>query len=547
MTQRQEPGVGGFLAELERRLDALGPDGLRRAVLAQAATLRPSQRPAFLALFDPAASPAVGEVLLGEVERFLGGLDASPARHQGRRWRDWDDDPGPYRDEELEDLLTTAGERFLAGEFKVATAAIERLLGAMVDSIDNDDAPELGAEVALVREARDRLLWSIAAADGRLTDRAERMVDVVERFALLAPAPDLVDVLTAHPTAGPPEGDVLAAMADRLGDRMAAAPSWQLGRQVGLWCQLHEHLGGLASVVALAAQSWPWRLEIYRWVVDRYEADGQVDVAARLADDALAALSDSWQLADLADTAARLHRQLGDRSRASAASWRAWTAHPTITRLERLLDDGEAAGDLDATIDRLASTAPSDPTLAAAVAVLAGDVDAVVARARPPTIDHGHAATRLAVAVCCRLAARPAAPTVERVLNTAVDIATRADLRAELLRRTPATEAATPLVDRLRTALDRLPVDPAQAHVAERLLDGFAAEVLGRKDRASYATVAALVVAVADTNARIGSRHSDLIAAYDERYRRFAAFRRELRDAACGRPRSGHGTRRSTR
>lgn len=533
MTQRQEPGVGGFLAELERRLDALGPQGVRRAVLAQAATLRPSQRPAFLALFDPAAASAVGEVLLGDVERFLGGLDALAASHRGRRWRDWDDDPDPYRDEELEDLLTAAGERFLAGGFEVATAAIERLLCAMVDSIDNDDAPQLGAETALVREARDRLLWCIAAADGRPNDRAERMVEVLERFALLAPAPDLVDLITAHPTALPPQGDVLQAMADRLGDLMAATPSWQLGRQVALWCQLHEHLDGLASVVALAAQPWPWRLEIYRWVVDRYAAGGQVDVAAGLADDALAALSDSWQLADLADTAARLRRQLGDPSRARAASWRAWTAHPTITRLERLLDDGEAAGDLDATIDRLPKTAPSDPTLAAAVAVLAGDVDAAVAPTRFSAIDHEHAATRLAVAVCCRLAARPAAPTVERVLNTAVDAAARRDVRVELSRRTPGTQAATPLIDRLRTSLDRLPVDPTQAHVAERLLDGFAAEVLGRKDRASYATVAALVVAVADTHARIGSRHRDLIAAYDERYRRFTTFRRELRDAAA--------------
>jgi hypothetical protein len=56
--------------------------------------------------------------------------------------------------------------------------------------------------------------------------------------------------------------------------------------------------------------------------------------------------------------------------------------------------------------------------------------------------------------------------------------------------------------------------------------------VLSAKDRPAYEIVAAMVVLLAQTTAVVdGGEPATVIDEYDHRYRRFSAFRGELRDA----------------
>ena len=57
-TPPSDVGLGAFLAELDERLQALGPAGVRSSLRAAAARLSPSERPAFLAIFEADASCA---------------------------------------------------------------------------------------------------------------------------------------------------------------------------------------------------------------------------------------------------------------------------------------------------------------------------------------------------------------------------------------------------------------------------------------------------------------------------------------------------------
>ena len=66
------PRLADFLAALDRRLHGLGPEGVSIALRRAAGRLSPSERPAFLAMFDPApAAPADG--LVAEIEALVNG------------------------------------------------------------------------------------------------------------------------------------------------------------------------------------------------------------------------------------------------------------------------------------------------------------------------------------------------------------------------------------------------------------------------------------------------------------------------------------------
>ena len=91
----------------------------------------------------------------------------------------------------------------------------------------------------------------------------------------------------------------------------------------------------------------------------------------------------------------------------------------------------------------------------------------------------------------------------------------------------------SPLAPRVINALESVTVDHDRLGVAAALLDAVAAEVMSNKWRSSDALVAQLVVALAHTNEAAGQgAAADVIAGYDRTYRRFAAFRKELLQAA---------------
>lgn len=121
--------VGELLSELVRRLDQLGPAGVRTALEHHARSLRPSQRAGFLEIFAASSPAGSSEDLLDEVERVVGELDELPLRQWDgyRSWRDdGEDDDYATESADIDDLLIAAGERFLAGDVDVAVAAHRR-------------------------------------------------------------------------------------------------------------------------------------------------------------------------------------------------------------------------------------------------------------------------------------------------------------------------------------------------------------------------------------------------------------------------------------
>ena len=82
--------LGPFLAELGRRLDALGPDGVRAAIEQRAATLRPSERGDSCALFEPLGEPAATAALDADIDDFAAIVRRLPPASRwggGGRWR----------------------------------------------------------------------------------------------------------------------------------------------------------------------------------------------------------------------------------------------------------------------------------------------------------------------------------------------------------------------------------------------------------------------------------------------------------------------------
>ncbi|HMQ27360.1 MAG TPA: hypothetical protein PKA98_15320, partial [Acidimicrobiales bacterium] len=110
------PSLGAFQAALNRRLDELGPDGLRSLLERRAAGLRPAERQAFLALFDPLEGDDEPLPPTASIDRDLVAFaDAVAAMPPSQRWQwreRWDDDehePLPAEGAEAEDLLVALG------------------------------------------------------------------------------------------------------------------------------------------------------------------------------------------------------------------------------------------------------------------------------------------------------------------------------------------------------------------------------------------------------------------------------------------------------
>ncbi len=107
------------------------------------------------------------------------------------------------------------------------------------------------------------------------------------------------------------------------------------------------------------------------------------------------------------------------------------------------------------------------------------------------------------------------------------------------LRRTPRLDTADPdpeprpLAPRIAAALHQVPPDPERLTIAAERVDAIAADVLSSKSRSAYGLVARLVVALAHASAAADQATApSVIEHYDRTYRRFAAFRKELKQAS---------------
>lgn len=534
MASRRHPALGPFLDDLAQCLDALGPDGIRSAIDRRAASLRPSQRDDFLELFGPPAATPIDELevaidaFLGEVES-LGPVD----RWHGRAgWSDDDFETSPEA-ETCEDLLVAVGERFLAGDRAWVTGAYQRIFSAVTELIDDDRGIDITVDVEVASEARDRLLWCLADDAADAETGAEAMLACIDGTDLITRSPTLAELLGAHPTQAPINDDTLRAFAAlNIEGRAEPAPG-QTRRRLGLALEIRTRLDGVDTVLGAARAASPRRLDIYQWIVEHLSTSGEVTSAVDVATEAIDGEPDSWAVADLADTAATLWRGLGQPTRALDAQIRAWACRPTIARLELVLDDAEATG-RNGLPEGLGEAVSSDAFLAVALALLSADLGAAVAAAKR-TNDYssdGYAGQQLAIASACRAAT---ATVSSRLVNEAVTDAVSRAARSAWLH-DPLDDdrrgAPTALAERLQRSFAALPIEPGSLGEARRLVDGVAVTVLGAKDRLHYRIVATVVVLLAHTSDALDETSlNDVIEDYDARYRRFSAFRGELRKA----------------
>lgn len=534
--------LGPFLAELSRRLDALGPAGVRAAIEQQAAALRPSERADFLALFEPIGEPAATAALDVDVDDFAAMVrrlpPASPWRGR-ERWDD-DDDYDDFEDEQTgaeslygEDLLVAIGERFLGGDVAWAAGAYERVFDVLRSTVDDDRGLDLTVDRALGSEARNRLLWALGTTVSDPGEAADRMVAALQRTEFNADEPTLADLQTARPGGEPIGEPVLRAFADALIVDVTTRPAWQSGRRLRLALAIRAALDGVDAVVEGARAGETPRLATYGWVVDHLIEAGEEQRAAELGEEALAAESRSYDLAELADTVASLWRRLDQPDKALSAQCRSWACRPTVVCLERVLDAAEAA-DQEGVPAAVDDHPASNHFLQVSVHVLAGRIDQAVT---PPTGPDNNlsrdqnAGTRLAIVTACHTSGGG------ELAPATADALTYLCQRAEMagwfdLRRRADTWSPTQLADRLAVALAAAPTDPERIVAARLLVDRLAERVLGAKDRPAYSVVAAMVVLLAvAANSVDGTPATTVIDEFDTRYRRFAAFRAELREA----------------
>ena len=99
----------------------------------------------------------------------------------------------------------------------------------------------------------------------------------------------------------------------------------------------------------------------------------------------------------------------------------------------------------------------------------------------------------------------------------------------------PAT--GTPLVTHLRTELARVEPDATHLTMARGIVHDTAESILDAKERSGYAIAAELIALLAVTTEAIdGTPATTVTAEFDARYRRFSAFRKELRAATGQEP-----------
>jgi hypothetical protein len=535
-------GLAEFLASLDRRFDDLGTDGVRAALRAAALGLPGSQRPAFLAMFEARPTEPVDR-LLADIESWIAEQPETDASldwgRRGRYRRDfWDDDDGPMVSAEADELYRRLGERFVHGEWTTAAAGYRRLLYASIEDVDSPDGVVTGGSAEVVSEAMARFVRCLLGdVSLPVLDRVALVVEVIDDLASGLGMPSLGDVLGSHPEPLADHDAVLGALGAAVEDRARREPSWSYWRFHDLALDVAVTLGGPGGLARLARDAtMPHRDRAWeRWMTELAAAD-RVAESIEAGDEALRSLEPSRDRARIADQHASLQRRVGEHRGALASGLVALRDDPTLLRLRWVLDDADTAA-TPVDLDDLAGHI-GDPSVGMALRFLSG---------RPDVVDHlvgerPGATLELGAAAAAGLMLTSTATAGAHTRLCEALIATLDTGRAAWdagLRRRPHFAGGDPdpepkpLAPRIAAALRQVPPDPERLTVAAERVEVLAADVLSNKSRSHYGLVARLVVALASTSAAADqATASSVIEHYDRTYRRFAAFRKELQQAA---------------
>ncbi|MEO5840301.1 MAG: hypothetical protein ABIQ73_08330 [Acidimicrobiales bacterium] len=537
-------GLAALLTQLDHALERVGPDGVAAALRRHLEQLPPSQRAEFVAIFD-ASDPTASSSLLSEIDVYLRGFPDAAEELAEQRWRrgrrrqnDFDDanDDEALQRHGIDGLYGRVGGRFLAGDWPTAIAGYRLLFDAVVEATDNPEAYSVSASDDIEREAFARLLRAILTDPTKpIAERAAEAVDTIDTYHLTGIAmPSVEEVIGARPQPLPDEAEVLRAWLTRCERAARARASWD-GREFHrLSVELIARLDGIDAVGRLARdESYPHRRgATAAWLDALEDADRAGDARAASAE-LLATIGPSPDRALLADRLARLQRTDGDATGSTAADLIAFGDEPTLTRLAWLCHDTN--GDLTATIAHLHPAAEhAHPSVSLAVDILTGRLASLLDRVAFERRSSGGAEPAVgALLLSARPPANDLATKLARALVESIDHTHAQHYRG--IGRSPKRSDDDPpaLSPFLFAALATVDAEPEHLDAARELIDATAAAVLGDKDRHRYHSVAQLVVALAHTlAATTGPVAATTIAAYDQRYKRFRAFRDELTKAA---------------
>ena len=381
------PGLADFMAALDRRLDTLGAEGVNAALRAAAGRLAPSERPAFLAMFDPLPVVSV-DGLVAEIEAFVvghrHGEDGSDDR---RRYRNewWDDDEVPRSSGEADDLFGRLGERFIAGDWAVAAEGYRRLLYVAVADVDSPDGCVVGGSHEVVQEALARYARCLVAGGSEPVERrAARVIEALGDLGSSLGTPSLAEVLNSHPDSVEDLEAMLAELGALAEDRARSDAAWTVSHFQTLALDIAVLLGGPDGVARLARDRSGQRPDRVweRWMIELV-AVGRFAEAIEVGAEAIATLGSSRERARVADLHAANQRSTGDPRGALGTDVVAFSDAPSLGRLRQVLDDAELAGEAvpHAT---LAGATGADPLVRLAVHFLGGEIDEVPARTEVP-------------------------------------------------------------------------------------------------------------------------------------------------------------------
>lgn len=535
------PGLTDFLAALDRRLHGLGHEGVSSALRSAAGRLSPSERPAFLAMFDPApAAPA--DALLAEIEALVTGHghaeDNFEDQRRYRRYRDdwWQQDEEPRFSGEADDLYRQLGQRFVACDWTVAAEGYRRLLYASVADVDSSDGCVVGGSHEVVQEALARFLRCLLApASEPLEQRAVRVVEALDDLGSSLGTPSLAAILNAHPDRIEDFDPMLGALGALAEDRAKTASSWNLSQFQQLAIDVAVTLGGADGLAPLACDAtMPRPDQVWeRWMTE-LAAVGRLADAIKIGAEAITTIDPSRDRAQVADLHSHHQRQAGDQRGALATGLVAFSDRPSLGRLRQVLDDADATRQT-APLAVLASAAGADPLVRLTVQLLAGQIDDVPAVTIAPyprwTTDNE------AVAIGGLLLGSTHHRGRHTNLCTALlgpldGASTDHNSYLRLRQRPGGTQPQVgplPLAPRVVLAIASVSPNVERLTVARHRVETSAADVMSNKARGSYGRVAQLVVALAHTSEDVGcGTAASVIADFDREYRRFAAFRKEL-------------------
>jgi len=368
--------VADFLEAIEARLAAMKPAELRAALLTHAERLPPSERGAFLALFEASAesgetkrmkptrrAPST-ETLLRDIDAAIEMYEQSRGGRIGGRWEDdleddeWTDGESVFNawpTAEMDALFQRADAAFREGDLALAREAYHKLLYAVAayqeggfdeDGFDDGETPEPLGQTDL-SEAKARYLRALYETTGP-DQRPAALLKAIQDLQYIGGEPvGLPEVIGARRAPLPDREAFLDTWIELLGRNQPGPYGFdpEVRRLLFQAVRLHRGTDGLAELARRDGRRLP---EAYRkWILALAEEDKTAE-AIGAAQEALRDLSATGEVrAWIAEFIAEDAEKRRDGPALLDARCEAFRAAPSTARLSALCEAAEPFGQLE--------------------------------------------------------------------------------------------------------------------------------------------------------------------------------------------------------